>query len=179
MRLYFHLKYNLIRALLFLILFSKKGYGAEIGVWEGFGAKLIYNLSRPRQLHLIDPYEAKRCDKVYSDKIPDMDKMYEKVKEWSKNKYITLHRDTSQNVAKKIDELKHWLDFVYIDGDHFDVYNDLTYWYDNVKPNGIIMGDDYGVKGYPQIKKDVDRFCKEREIKLHHIHFQFWFRNET
>ena len=176
--IYFFIKYNLIRAFLFFILFDKRGYGAEIGVWKGLGAKMIYSLTRPKQLHLIDPYLEKKCDDVYAKRPSqdEMDKIYEKVKKWSENKYITLHRDTSQNVAKKIDELKHWLDFVYIDGDHFDVYNDLTYWYDNVKPNGIIMGDDYGVKGYPQIKKDVDRFCKERNIKLHHIHFQFWFR---
>lgn len=176
MMLYFAFKYNLIRAILYLRLFKKRGYGAEIGVWKGWNAKLIYYLTRPKELVLIDPYAAHLCNAVYQP-VPsqeEMDKMYNVVRDWTVAKPILLFREPSEDMSRYIYTGK--LDWIYIDGDHFNVYQDLSLWYDNIKTGGIIMGDDYGVKGYPKVKEDVDRFCSERGLKLHKLHFQYWFK---
>ena len=172
---YFILKYNLIRALLYLFIFPKNGYGVEIGVWRGRNAKMLYYFARPNELTLVDPYESGLCDEVYQPVYPQdqMDKMYFKVMHWCNKKGVLIYRRTSGFMSKY---LGHYFDWVYIDGDHSDVYNDLNCWYHNLKDGGIIMGDDYGNKGYPLVKEDVDRFCKEKGIKLHRLHFQFWFK---
>lgn len=173
--IYFKIKYNLIRALLYLFILPKKGCGVEIGVWEGWNAKMLYYLARPYRLVLIDPYDRELCDEVYHPAYPqgEYDKMYRRVRKWERpKKNVGLYRGTSK-------EASFWIgakDWAYVDGDHSDVYNDLTRWYDNLREGGIIMGDDYDNKSYPLVKEDVDRFCKERGLKLHRLHFQFWFK---
>ena len=176
MMVYFAIKYNLIRAILYLILFKKRGYGIEIGVWKGWNAKMLYRLTRPKELGLIDPYVSSFCNEVYQPVYSQlkMDKMFEKVLRWTSDKPVLLYRRTSRGMCERV--YPHTLDWIYIDGDHFDVYNDLTIWYNKVKQGGIIMGDDYDNKGYPLVKKGVDRFCTERGLKLHKFHFQYWFK---
>ena len=176
MMLYFAFKYNLIRALLYLFVLPKKGYGVEIGVWKGWNAKMLYYLTRPEELVLIDPYKSDLCHAVYQPVASqtEMNKMYRRVVAWSRYKPVLIYRETSEDMSGYT--YAGGLDWIYIDGNHFDVYNDLTNWYENVKKGGIIMGDDYGCKGYPKVKENVDRFCKERGIKLHKLHFQYWFK---
>lgn len=174
--IYFKIKYNFIRALLYLFILPKKGYGVEIGVWRGWNAKMLYYLTRPNELVLIDPYDPSFCDEVYEPvhSQEEMGSMFSRVCRWERSKRnVCIYRVTSKEASFFI--YTGGLDWVYIDGDHFDVYNDLTQWYSNVREGGIIMGDDYDNKGYPKIKEDVDRFCKERGLKLHKFHFQFWF----
>jgi len=173
MMLYFSIKYNLIRAVLYIILFKKRGYGAEIGVWKGWNAKMIYHLTKPEEFILIDPYHSFSCDGVYPPQ-SEMDGIFARLLDWAFDKPILVYRKTSKEMSAYT--YCGGLDWIYIDGNHFDVYNDLTNWYDNVKEGGIIMGDDYGNKGYPLVKKDVDKFCEERGIKLHKFHFQWWFK---
>ena len=176
MKTYFKLKYNLIRALLYLFILPKKGYGVEIGVWKGRNAKMLYYLTRPKELVLIDPYISKLCHAIYQPVASqwEMDRMCDKVYLWTIPKEgVWLWVTPSKRAAINIFECPDW---IYIDGNHFDVYNDLTNWYNNVREGGIIMGDDYGNRGYPKVKEDVDRFCKERGLKLHKLHFQYWFK---
>ena len=172
--IYYKIKYNLIRSILYLLLFKKRGYGCEIGVWKGSNAKILYKLLYPKLLYLIDPYVSKNCDDVYAPRLSQtkMNEMYNEVKKWAENKRIWFIKDTSKSASEYVGKRKVLLDWAYIDGDHFDLYNDLIYWYKNV--SGIIMGDDY--KGYPQVKNDVNKFCKERGIKLRHLHNQWWFK---
>ena len=175
MMLYFVIKYNLIRALLYLFVLPKKGYGVEIGVWKGFNAKMLYYLTSPEGMVLVDPYISVLCHAIYQPVASqaEMDKMYFKVLHWCNKKKILIYRRTSKCVSETIHLTFDW---AYIDGNHFDVYNDLIRWYKNVREGGIIMGDDYGNKGYPKVKEDVDRFCKEKGLKLHKLHFQYWFK---
>ena len=175
MKTYFKLKYNLIRALLYLFILPKKGYGVEIGVWKGRNAKMLYYLTRPKELVLIDPYISVLCHAIYQPVASqlEMDKMYWRVVAWCNKRKVLIYRRTSKCESETIHLDFNW---AYIDGNHFDVYNDLTNWYPHIKEGGIIMGDDYGNKGYPKVKEDVDRFCEERGLKLHKLHFQYWFK---
>jgi len=49
------------------------------------------------------------------------------------------------------------LDFVFIDGNHEDLMNDIKVWYPKVKDGGIIGGHDYS-NGWPQVVKDVNEY---------------------
>lgn len=56
-------------------------------------------------------------------------------------------------------------DLIYIDGSHHfdDAYYDIKSYYDILNDNGIIFGDDY--KGWPGVRKAVQRFCRLKKIK--------------
>jgi len=53
------------------------------------------------------------------------------------------------------------LDMVWIDGDHFHVYEDLVAWYPKAK--GLICGHDYTWKC---VQDQVGRFAKENALKI-------------
>ena len=163
----FKIKYYLARIFLYLFVLPKNSHGAEIGVRKGGNAKLLYYLTAPKELCLVDNYNETN---LYSKQESNL--MHDSVLLWACCKDVFLYRETSKKCSQRI----LWnLDWIYIDSDHMDLYNDLTYWYDNVKTGGIFMGDDYGT-AYPQVKKDLNKFCKEKNIKLKTLHYQWWFR---
>lgn len=170
----FRIKYNFLRNLMFYFILPKKGIGMEIGVWEGKGSKALLRLTNPKKLYLVDPYREdliKRLDGLHISQRELNDK-YEKVKDWAKDHKIYFFRLTSAGTLRHI--LDEYLDWIYIDGNHWDVYNDLTWWYDKVKKGGIIMGDDYTDK-FPEVIRDVNRFCSESDIKFRVFNKQYWF----
>jgi len=159
----FKIKYYSTRILLYLFVLPKKSYGAEIGVRWGGNAKLLYYLTRPKELILVDSYEE---IEIHSHKA--IEGMYNGMMRWIKNKSVYMLRTTSRWASLTVGKL----DWVYIDADHTDLYNDLVYWYPLAD---IIMGDDYG-SAYPEIKTALDRFCKERNLKYKTLHYQWWLR---
>lgn len=161
----FVIKYWLARVVLYLFVLPKHELGAEVGVWEGKNAKLLYRLTRPARLYLIDPYNESLRSEY------EKEAAFNGVCRWAKDRWATVVRETSKQASTHI----HRLDWIYIDGDHFDLYNDLLYWFHNVEPGGMIMGDDYG-HAYPQVKIDIERFCSENKIRLHTLHYQWWFK---
>jgi len=74
--------------------------------------------------------------------------------------------NTSINAARFLED-KIQADMIYIDASHFedDVYNDCYYYWKILKPGGILVGDDWGKDWYPVIC-GVNRFAKERELKI-------------
>lgn len=55
---------------------------------------------------------------------------------------------------------------VFIDGDHTEdgVRRDIAAWEPTVMPGGILGGDDYGMAGWPDVKKVVDELYPEANI---------------
>ena len=126
-------------------------------------------------MFLVDPFEVIPGGKRH---FPDaVEKMRVKVTKWVRGKPITLFVHTSQAIADWCCFHSIYLDWIYIDADHEDLYNDLTNWYDNIKEGGIIMGDDYGNE-YPQIEVDLKRFCEERNLKYKTFHYQWWLKKQ-
>lgn len=74
-------------------------------------------------------------------------------------------------------------DLIYVDADHEEesVYTDISNYFPLVKGHGIICGDDYywnlSNTGYP-VKKAVDRFAKENQLKVHTPNNWFWYLTE-
>ena len=162
----FKIVYYSTRILLYLFVLPKKSYGAEIGVRWGGNAKLLYYLTRPKELILVDSYEEYHIHSRQAIK-----RMYSGVIEWLDDKPVYLLMIASHLASWRVGKL----DWVYIDADHTDLYNDLSCWYGNVNNGGIVMGDDYG-SAYPEIKTALDRFCKERNLKYKTLHYQWWLR---
>ena len=168
-RIKFLVKYHLARIILYLFILPKRAYGAELGVRKGGNAKLLYYLTKPDELVLIDSYDE---TDLYSDE--EIRKMYNKVLDWTKNKYVIMLMTTSKQASTYIFGGE-GLDWIYIDANHEDLYNDLTYWYPNVREGGIICGDDYS-EAFPKIREDLDKFCDEKGLTYKTLHYQWWIK---
>lgn len=129
--------------------------GAEIGVWQGdFAAKLL-EASRPRRLHLIDPWrfiDAEPYRKAWyggakATNQAEMDQIHRDVLRrfrWARlRRLVKVHRATSVEAASRFPN--EYFDWVYIDGDHTyeAVRADIAAYRDKVKRGGMIVGDDY------------------------------------
>ena len=80
-------------------------------------------------------------------------------------KNITIHRTTSQDLAKK------WtlpLKVLWIDGDHSyeAVINDLNNCKIIVENNGVILCDDYDLSYAPGVKKAIDEFVTKEQYDI-------------
>jgi len=58
-------------------------------------------------------------------------------------------------------------DLIYIDGSHEagDVYQDLTLYWEVLRPGGVLLADDYAAM-FPGVVADVDRFAAERGLTV-------------
>ena len=140
---------------------AENGIGAEIGVHLGDFSSLILTLARPRKLHLIDPWQHV-ADPNYRWSLyggehvtqQDMDARHALVL----NKFareiaagtVEVHRRRSTDAASLLTDGE--LDFIYLDGDHtYDaVSSDLKAFFPKVRQGGLIIGDDYHLRGWWQ-----------------------------
>ena len=77
--------------------------------------------------------------------------------------------------AAKIVEVRP--DLVFIDGSHdyTSVYEELTAWYPYVKGHGTLCGDDYHWGKSHPVKKAVNQFAREHNLKVKLVHNWFWY----
>lgn len=130
-------------------LIPKSGVIAEIGVWKGDLAEYIANTTRPRALHLIDPWPP--GEEIISGDQDGQnlmsfaaDELYAAVSQkFAGNPAVHIHRAFSQDILPRIPPAS--LDAVYVDGDHTEggVLRDLLLCVCAVKPGGWIFGHDY------------------------------------
>jgi len=147
----------------------KSSIGAEVGVWRGKFSRKILDVNKPRELHLIDPWEFQGDfpDRMYGGKVAksqdDMDKMYDHVRDqFRHNDNVTIHREFSHTALEGFRD--DYLDWIYIDGNHYYDYvlRDLELSFRKVGSAGMITGDDYtwGQKdGFP-VAAAVQHFVK-------------------
>lgn len=123
---------------------------AEVGVWKGDFTKLILEVAKPRELHLIDPWEfqGEFPDIMFGGGVAkgqaDMDLIYEGVRQRFKDEpSVHFHRGYSAETLKKFPD--EFFDWVYIDGNHYYefVSEDLRLSWAKVKDCGFVTGDDY------------------------------------
>jgi hypothetical protein len=154
-----------------LLAAPRGGVCAEIGVWQGGFSRRIVELRKPRELHLIDPWQfiPSLPERMYGGLIAksqsDMDAiMASVVARFADNKAVKVHRTTSLEAAKRFPES--YFDWVYIDGDHsYDaVHADLNAWFPKVKLGGKIVLDDYTWQDEARtlsVKAAAHRFVEE------------------
>lgn len=128
----------------------KNAVCAEVGVHLGDYSAKIINRTNPKKLYLIDPWQVIEDEKYakswFGKKVAqrEMDQRYKSVqKRFADNPAVEILRDFSKGAVEHIPDGS--LDFVYLDGDHSyeGVCLDFDLFYDKVKPNGLIYGDDY------------------------------------
>lgn len=157
-----------------LKILKKHAICAEIGVWKGDFSHQIILHTMPTKLHLIDPwlFQGQYPDRMYGGKVAanqhDMDNIYGEVQ----NRFVTdscvvINKGTSSNVLETLPDA--YLDWVYIDGNHYYEYvlSDLELCLHKVKPIGVITGDDYhwGAEyGYP-VKNAVTDFLAKHSLQ--------------
>jgi len=67
-------------------------------------------------------------------------------------------KDTSHNAANQFSNGS--IDYIMLDAGHSyeDVKDDISFWYNKVKPGGTISGDDYGGSFFPGVTRAVNEF---------------------
>lgn len=150
---------------------------AELGVFKGDFAKIIYDELKPSILVLIDLWE----DKIIGSGDQDGNNMekhnglelYSTVtKKFINNSNVKIYRENTSFLNTFTDN---YFDAIYIDADHSfnGCLSDLMLSYDKIKDGGYIMGHDYGqnmVKSTKEynfgVYKAVNTFCREKKQKI-------------
>lgn len=90
--------------------------------------------------------------------------------------YIVPMPMDSRSAARYLQDLQIDAPLIYIDGNHEggEVYADLVAYWDRLRPNGIMLIDDYIPSKKPGhmfrgLVEDVDRFVSERHLDLDHL----------
>lgn len=168
----------------------KGGECAEIGVWRGEFSRRILEITRPRLLHLIDPWRYVNHNPAlfYGGAIAksqaDMDRIYrEVVGMFADHTNVEVHRSTFLDACLDIREgdSQAFLDWAYIDGDHrfHAVARDLAIAFQFVKPGCWVAGDDYAWRdrdGRASVTDAVRCFCMVLGVDYELIGDQYMMR---
>lgn len=163
-----------------LDMLPKNSIGAEIGVHLGEFSREILGRVRPKELHLIDPWEHQTSglykDAWYGGQATEgqgeMDSRYEQV--WNRfateiqDGQVKIHRDYSKQALESFPD--GYFDWVYIDGNHLYEYvmADLVLSAQKTRSGGFVTGDDYVEGGWWKggVKKAVDEFVVRGSVRL-------------
>jgi hypothetical protein len=144
---------------------------AELGVFEGEFSKKIFELAKPKELHLIDIFPSSMIsgDKDGKNiKTLDLTNIPNVLAEYFKNKNVFIHKCTTVDFLENAKKISMPIDAVYIDADHS--YNavmlDLDKSYDILPKNGYICGHDYNEKIFPEVFQAVNDFCTKNSLNI-------------
>ena len=169
------------------IVFIKERYkdqtiiGAEVGVFKGDNAlDMLRNMPNIELLYLIDPYLKYQGfdDCAWAEQVEGM-------KDVARER-LSLFKERVRWVYEKFedcgrDEIRHPLDFIYIDGNHHYEYvkRDIELAVELVKAGGVIGGHDYSHPRWREVKEVVDAYCEKNGVTLHTGECDWWFIREA
>lgn len=141
---------------------------AEIGIFEGEFSQKILEIVQPSKLYMVDLFAGMMCsgDKNGNNiKTIDLNDSYNTLKiKYANVPNVEIFKGTSELFYTNIPD--HYLDFIYIDGDH--TYNgvkfDLNKALNKVKYGGFISGHDY-TANFEGIIRAVNEFCNQHKFK--------------
>lgn len=155
----------------------------ELGSWLGVSTCHMADLLRGSgKLYAIDHWlgstehhEAGRTD--ISELLPTLyEQFLSNVMHRGLTNTIIPWRMTTEQAAHKMRDAQTIIDLIYIDASHDEksVYEDLSNWYPLVRKKGIICGNDWSWgNGYP-VRRAVQRFAREKRVKVHVANNNFW-----
>jgi len=170
---------------------KKNPTSIEIGVHRGDFSKKIFLNFKPKKLILVDPWMV-FDDLIYkkswygnSDKLGQakQNQYYDEVKTYFKkeilNKEVEIHRTTSDEYFINN---QYKFDLIYIDGNHlYDfVQKDISNSLDHISNDGIIVLDDYKLKGWwnDGVTKAIDYFVNKKKVKILDNHNLFNYHHQ-
>lgn len=126
--------------------------GVEVGVAEGYNARIILKHLPLKKLYLVDPY--KEEPKAYSEA-------------WENLKRFMVHEFVMYPSERAATTVPNDLDFVYIDGNHEYEYvkQDVELWYPKVRIGGVIGGHDFNIC-FTGVCRAVTEFAAKNNLKL-------------
>ena len=140
----------------------------EIGVLGGDFAEVIWEKARPSEMWLVDCWQHNPTGKYTKEVAKAIDEGYRVaydfvVKRFVDRPNVHILREFSGRASTRFAD--GFFDWVYIDADHTEVYNDLLFWWPTVRPGGWVLGHDYEptIKA-SVVKRDVERFVDEHSI---------------
>lgn len=149
-----------------------KGFGAEIGVQQGFYTCEILKRWEGKCLFMIDSWK-KYSNEIYENDSANVDReeQLNRMRQTASNIYdfgdraVMMRCDSSFASSIFPDN---FFDFVYIDANHYYqfVKTDIRHWYAKVKEGGYICGHDYMWGGEVEAKKAIDEFVKEHNKEI-------------
>jgi hypothetical protein len=124
---------------------------AEIGVLEGTFSQHIISITKPNELHLIDPWM-----------IPGSWQTFNRNKEHFEECNYHIHKQKFESTKFP----NEYFDWMYLDNGHkfVESYDQLKLAYKKVKKGGWLIGDDYG-GGHPQQILAVNLFVKNFDVE--------------
>jgi len=151
-----------------------KGSIAELGVYKGYIARELNTLFQNRKLYLFDTFEGfdnrdldiemtltkgslkfGRFNDTSLDNVKSILPHIQNV-EFRKGYFPDTTKDLDEKFA-----------FVSLDADlYLPTYNGLKYFYPRLSKGGYILLHDYNSMQFPNVKKAVQDFRKENEIKI-------------
>ena len=140
--------------------------GVEVGVAFGANIKSLLDNTNIEKLFGIDPYQESTWDlqgQVNVEKdFGSFDSLYEHVDAFLSQygERVNLIRMTSEQASKKFKNES--LDFVFIDGDHFDIETDVKCWEPKVRDGGYIMGHDWKHPTFGNITEFLTNYYDEQ-----------------
>jgi SAM-dependent methyltransferase len=138
------------------------GLAFEIGVRDGGFSELLLRTWRGRLLVSVDPWGEPGEDALCEATRRRLAPFGARSEVW---------RTTSVEASGRV--LPASVDFVYIDAlhDHDSALEDVTHWYDKVRPGGILAGHDYLDGTFPEgvfgVRSAVDGFFGARGVPVH------------
>ena len=143
--------------------------GLEVGVCFGGNMNKILSKTNIKRMIGVDPYVVEGWDLFVNvdECFGSFDDLYKAVYTYLNEKYgkrSQLIRSTSENASKKIKNGS--LDFVFIDGDHMDLPNDISYWEKKVRSGGYVMGHDWNHPNYGGIQQFLTSYYTKKELNV-------------
>jgi hypothetical protein len=139
----------------------------ELGAWFGkstnYLASAIRKSGKKINLTSIDTWKGTVDEKLHQNIVGTFngDIFYEFIDNTMiSGNYASIDyiKDTSKNAANNFPNCS--IDFMMIDGGHSyeDVKEDMTIWYNKIKPGGVISGDDFGTEHFTGLTRAVEEF---------------------
>jgi hypothetical protein len=150
----------------------------EIGVYKGALVRLLDDSVNVRTYTGVDPYVGSVMDSyfhVYWNGTDEAGAIYRSTKDLFDAKGFTLVRNTS---AAYWHECTQSFDVIIIDGDHsydFALW-DMHHWFKRLRPNGLLLIDDYDNPQTPDVTKATTRFLHMNQSAIAHLgyrHYEF------
>lgn len=156
----------------------KGGVVAEVGVHKGGFSQQIWNIVRPRRLHLIDPWIHQevplwkdKSDEFHWDCLRVVQRLFA---EQIRDRQVIIHQGFSTDVLELFPN--GWFDWIYLDGDHryAAVKAELDLCDIKVCKDGMILGHDFiNPVSYPEERRSrfgvfpaVTHFCSTHSWNL-------------
>jgi hypothetical protein len=159
---------------------NERGYriGVEVGVAYGGHSECILRETQVEKLYGVDPYtnyteyEGDAMNHAQR-KLDDIHEMVSSRLSYYGDRF-SLIRDYSASASHGFEDGS--LDFVYIDGNHFErfVLEDLDAWYPKVRQGGTICGHDYNHPVFPGLTTIVNKFFADRGLQVHYLGNHNW-----